>query len=326
MNVMQKKELNDYLNNLKKKHNLKECFALNADCSENIIQAHSIQNNRILKRISKDGLILYFGKGDIDRENMQPKQFGRKTTSTFTGFCGYHDQRIFKPIDDFDYEQGNEEQEYLFSYKALAKEYHTKACALFVANEILEKKELPNFDYETYYWYMVGTNRSYDQLSRMRIAFNKNLERKRFYKIFTKRIVFDEVYPLAVSSMISLSTDFQGNKINDLANMKKDILPIFVTIFPQKNKTHILIQCLKKEINIFNKLFKQFDQPLNDLKPKLSMLLLTYCENMAISPFHWDKLSKNQQNLFVSGFLESTLDYTEIQNYKKYEQCNLFNT
>jgi hypothetical protein len=55
---------------------------------------------------------------------MKPK--GRKVATTFTGFCGHHDTTIFNPIENFDYEKGNKEQDFLFAYRALAKEYHSK--------------------------------------------------------------------------------------------------------------------------------------------------------------------------------------------------------
>ena len=310
--------------NLRKKHNLKECFALNSNCSEKIIRAHSIQNNRILNRISKDGLLFYFGKGDYDPENMQPKQYGRKEASTFTGFCGYHDQKIFSPIDNFDYKPANLEQEFLFSYRAVAKEYHTKSTILSMFTEILNKEEIPNFNYEACYWYTMGTNRAHDQLSRMRDAFNTNLARKRFFKIYTKIIVFDEAYPLAISSMSSLTSDFQGNKINDLENIKKDWAPIFTTIFPQGSKTYVLIQCLKKEKHIFDRFLEQLNEPLDKLKLKLSMLLLTHCENMAISPIHWDKMSQEQQKIFMDGFVKRSLANSDIWDYEKFKHCNLF--
>jgi hypothetical protein len=311
---------------LKKKYRLKDCFHADDNCNGKIIHAHSIQNNRVLNRISQDGLVYYFGQGDFDPDNMKAKTYGRKAASTFTGFCGHHDQMLFRPIDNYDYEPTNVEQEFLFAYRALAKEHHAKTSILSMFCEILETKNEPDLDYEMLYFYALGMSSAFYQLERMKIAFNKNLGKGNFFKIYTKRIILDEHYPLAVSSMFSPTTDFNGNVVNDLVNLKKDFMPIFMTVFPQERQTYILIQCLKNDLSYLNDFLNQVTERPEDAKLKISMLLLVHCENMAISPPHWDKLSEEQQNVFVRGFMERSLFSGKVCDYKKFEACNLFHS
>jgi len=114
-------------NKHKKNNQLKECFHEDENCNERIIKAHSVQNNKILNVISEDGHVHMFGS-ELDegyhlKAKMQNK--GRKVATTFTGFCGYHDNEIFKPIEAHHYIIGNKEQEFLFAYRALA---NTVSC------------------------------------------------------------------------------------------------------------------------------------------------------------------------------------------------------
>lgn len=57
-------------------------------------------------------------------DNLEFGKTGRKKATTFTGFCDYHDSKIFSPIENEDYVEENKEQEFLFAYRALAYEHH----------------------------------------------------------------------------------------------------------------------------------------------------------------------------------------------------------
>ncbi|MCK5709932.1 MAG: hypothetical protein KAI07_05275, partial [Deltaproteobacteria bacterium] len=110
------------INTLLNKYQLRECFHKDDKCSSKIIEAHSIQRNRVLKNISDDGHIMMFQMITNNKEaKWKPEERGLNKATVFSGFCEYHERKIFKPIDLYDYEEDNEEQEFLFAYRALAK-------------------------------------------------------------------------------------------------------------------------------------------------------------------------------------------------------------
>src|SRR5690554_1668616 len=85
---------------LRKDARIKQCLYPDSSlCSEKIIRAHSIQNNKILNRISTDGLV-YMPCPKPDNPFAVMTEYGRKEATVFTGFCGYHDNNIFQPIED----------------------------------------------------------------------------------------------------------------------------------------------------------------------------------------------------------------------------------
>lgn len=64
-----KGDATQWLGEIKKQAYLKECFHKDSNCSSKIIFAHSIQNNRILKKISHNGEVLCFSVTEDNDNN-----------------------------------------------------------------------------------------------------------------------------------------------------------------------------------------------------------------------------------------------------------------
>lgn len=150
MILSNRSEFMNGFNKLLESSNPKECFKKDQNCAKEIIQAHSIQENRILSNISDDGHVYQFSYSQTFRDFDMAK-IGIKAASTFSGFCKTHDNKLFKSIDRQDYEVGNTEQEFLYAYRALAKEYYTKKKVykaidkLYQYHRTNKLKELKNF-------------------------------------------------------------------------------------------------------------------------------------------------------------------------------------
>ena len=198
---------------------------------------------------------------------------GRKKATTFFGFCGHHDTEIFKPIELKDYTVGDQEQNFLFAYRAIAQKYYK---ALFNHKaferqyEIIKRGDLEeirsnfpelNEKYldeikehvlgQEYHGYRIVGKKYLDSLKKTRISININLDKKRFHKIGTDVIELDREYPITVSTLCPIYFDVEGNAINYL-NKSPNVKNLFLTIFPQGGKTYILLSYLMSERNTFN--------------------------------------------------------------------------
>ncbi|BAW95360.1 hypothetical protein NIES970_02650 [[Synechococcus] sp. NIES-970] len=133
-------EFEKRINFLKRISRIKECFCKNKNCSSQIINAHSIQNNKILREIAVNGKVISIVPTEVDNQfATKTKKIGRKVATVSTNFCGYHDTEFFLPIESKDYQKNNRQQEFLFAYRALAKEYHAKReMLLFLRNSIYQ--------------------------------------------------------------------------------------------------------------------------------------------------------------------------------------------
>lgn len=332
------------LNTLHNKYQLCECFHKNNNCSSEIIDAHSIQKNRILKNIAENGHILMFQMTPDDKkEKWEPEVIGLNKATVFNGFCKYHDQEIFKPIDLYNYEEENEEQEFLFAYRALAKEHHIKLSITnsfenlleWVKNEnyeelkkhyFIKKKEditnirplIPQFTHT-----LKELRAASKCLNKARDIFNNNLNSPKYNNIITKTIILKNKYPIACSSCISLEKDFHGNSINDLMNLKVNLKYTFLTIFPQKHYTYILLSFFRKHNSFFRFIDKEIlDNNEGEQKKLITNLLLKHVENFAISPALWSSLSEETQNTISKIYSENI--YFWQRDLKQVVDLNLF--
>ncbi|MEG3437525.1 hypothetical protein V0288_10380 [Pannus brasiliensis CCIBt3594] len=319
-----------YIKDIQKKSYIKECFCENKDCNLEIIKSHSIQNNKILSKISSEGNVLSFSNptfmADSNRFSFLHDQLtGRKKATTFTGFCQYHDNEIFKPVELYDYEPNNIEQEFLFAYRALAKEYHAKRRqhkSLIVAmeKEGLKKCPTPLREYER------GIKVTIKQLEKDRRFFNQLLLNKKFENIKTRIVIFDNEYHLAVSSCFAPERDLHGKLINEFSHLTVDLNYIYLTIFPQNGKTFVLFSYLRKNQRKLSAFIDQIDDDNLSMTEKqkiISNMLAIYCENIVLSPERWSKVPDSQQQIFYD-VIDSTINTNHIYNLQKLQNINLF--
>ncbi|EOR28086.1 hypothetical protein A500_01200 [Clostridium sartagoforme AAU1] len=292
---LQPKNFLENYKSMKKDSRIKQClYPDNSNCSERIIGAHSIQNNKILKRISTKGEVyMPCPKNDNPFEFMH--KWGRKQATVFTGFCGYHDNEIFKPIENEDFNK-SELHIFLYIYRCFAIEYHKKMEVMKMESILTEK--LPsrrrgikeNFS---------GFELAKNDLEVCKIEFNNALLNDK-YDILTSIVwEFDETIKFAASGFSALAEDLEGNKIQDLTDVNTKMKHIFATIFPEGEKSYCIISWLKSN----NGIFEKYKEQLNNLdciqrKQYLNNLLPIITENITINPEAWDKLEAHKKDAF----------------------------
>lgn len=88
------------------------------ECTDKIVKAHAIQNNRILTKIAENGWIKTLNvTSNLIFQSSQEQ--GRKIATTFTGFCSYHDKKVFQAIEDQPF-IATAKQIFLFTYRTMA--------------------------------------------------------------------------------------------------------------------------------------------------------------------------------------------------------------
>ncbi len=102
-------------------------------CSAKIIKAHTVQRNGGLAAIAEDGHVLsVIPSMKMLRETNgkpQPSLIGLGKASVFPGFCGFHDDGVFKPVEGETLAL-DANTAFLFAYRALAYESFQKEKAL----------------------------------------------------------------------------------------------------------------------------------------------------------------------------------------------------
>jgi len=333
------------------KLNKEICFLNDGECKGKIIRSHSVQNNRILNKLSKDNHV-YIKSKEIKTNgsaNSGIELEGRNQASVFTGFCEKHDRDIFLPIENCNYEKGNKEQEFLFSYRALAKEYQLGLSLYESWNLISSAIRDENKIFLLRYWNEDTINsgiiqdyiqisfewiqEKYFYLENWRQRFNSNFKNNRFDSIATQNIIFSKEYGIAVSELLLLPNDLNGKIVYYRPGIERarkgsirNVAPVFLTIFPQDGKTHILFSFFKKQCNQLSYINNQIlSQSEETQKVILSNLIGFHLDNFFISPEWWDNLNEFQRKSFY--FLmgpERMLSPNTITNIIKNKELNLF--
>lgn len=284
---------------IKNEIKIKQCLHPNKEeCSEKIIKAHSIQNNKILTKISDNGIVIMpYPKNDnpfaINTE------WGRKEATTFTGFCGYHDNELFKPIENCDFDK-SEKHVFLYTYRSWALGFHRKMENTNLEKVLLEKR--PSLMGETEFSDMfMGEKLAVKDLEYYKNIFDKCILDCK-YDIFSYEIwEFDFAIKFASSGFGVLTKDLKGNTLQDLKNTQQNMKHIFCTVFPEGEKSYCIISWLKED----DSLFINYVQQLRELtytqrKAYLNNFIPMECENIAINPTAWEALTEQQKEEFSS--------------------------
>lgn len=253
--------------------------------------AHSIQNNRILSRISNQGQV-YMMKPEFDAHtfDLDLGLIGRKVASVFTGFCNHHDTETFEPIENRGY-VGDIEQNFAFAYRAFAFEYH-------IAQEAHNLVQIASPEFERV---IQGYDARARDLAYYKRVFDEAILNSDFNLIRTVQLTFNGAINLAVCSCFHLEYDIRGNRLNDVTSLEADRLKmVMFNLFPQENETYALFSWLEEDADFY----RGFEEQLLTLDPSeqlgvLNNLITLYCENATIGPNLWESFTREEQEAFL---------------------------
>ena len=281
----------------------KECIHPDKEsCSEKIIGAHSIQNNRILSKIADNGK-LYMPCPKPDLSFALQTEYGRKEATVFTGFCGYHDKTTFQPIEDKEF-AGTEEQIFLYVYRAFALEYHKKQEAARMEQIIFENKpSIANMDGRTIDG-KTGFDMAILDFEEEKKLFDKAIIDKQYDVLTSVVWEFDGFSNFAVTAGEAPMYDFAGKKIQDLLDPNMPARHIYMCVFPENNKTYAIIAWLKEYDELFSSIKKKLDS-LTELEKKnyINNTIPIIAENVVIKPSSWDAMPEMAKQAFSMLFL-----------------------
>jgi len=305
------------LKEVKKDSRIKQClYPDKSQCSETIIGAHSIQNNKILKRISTDGNV-YMPCPKISSPFAMMTKYGRKEASVFTGFCGHHDKVVFAPIEDRDF-SFTEEQIFLYIYRSFAIEYHKKQEAVKMQSSIYKRR--PSLiNARGFKSPFIGMEQAISDFDLEKKAFDRALLSKK-YDILTSFVwKFDGFANFAASGFEAPTTDLEGNPIQNLLDFTKPVGHLFYSVFPENNSVYAIIAWLQKYDNLFEPIkVKLSALNYEERKNYINNTLPIVSENIAINPLKWEAWSKKQKKEFGDLFsMKATLSELEGNPYNR---------
>lgn len=318
---------NSALNKALNQGKIKQCIHPDKErCKGKIVKAHSIQNNKILNKIAKNGEV-YMVKSVVDSGinlKLKFKLIGRSVATTFTGFCGFHDKTIFEPIEDQDY-IGTKQQNFLFAYRVFSFEYHKKMEAYEVHKNSANKKPSLLED-KKYLSQLEGYELSLRDNKRHKDIFDQALFNNDYSIVETVSFRIPSKSEIAVCSGFFLEYDIKGKSINRIDSKQDDMSLLMLTVFPQDNETVVLFSWLNADAELYS----EFKEQILGLTPAelvqlLNNLIPSYCENVVYNPDFIKSLSDENRAEYLQVFNESIWTFEPTKrNLLKKSGYNLF--
>ncbi|MFN3019320.1 hypothetical protein ACK1CN_25610 [Vibrio coralliilyticus] len=322
MNI--EREFNMRMSKDKRKASVKECIwgeGDNSSCQGKIIKSHSIQRSKILQKISDNG------KVSVLSPKVSPEKMffdfdleGTKKFSTFTGFCAHHDKTVFQPIEDKEF-VGDREQMFIYAYRSASKEYHSQKESLHLYDDkITEINESINPDVKSLLTYFqmksFRTGLSVMELQAVCEHLKSEIENMTFSGLKHHYYCIGHEIPVACSSSFIPYKDHNNvdvfspqEKMNISINPESAEEPhlVFLNVFPENGKTHIIISYyknMKGKYKFFSKMLKGSD---NKVKGRVSDYIINYSENVAFSPTYINSIFSEEDKAKIKSTFSSNI-------------------
>ena len=118
-----------------------------------------------------------------------------------------------------------------------------------------------------------GLEKSIEENESIKNSFNVALDQGQFDRIVTITVTLDYEISFATAYMSPLSYDLAGNIVSDVWSLSARMKNIYVSIFPEKGKTYILISWLKEDNDYkFDKFQEQFEEVKRNEEVLLNVL------------------------------------------------------
>ena len=291
-------------------------------CDGRIVRAHTVPRSSSLKRIARDGHVYGFV---VSMQNLKtfngkirPELVGIKKASTFSGFCMRHDNEIFSPIENSDFE-GTAEQCFLLGYRAEARELYTKTASASLQSyskdidagrtreqqaQIQEINSLMDIGVQ------VGLN---DNLA-LKAQYDEILISKSFENSFAYVIELDNPPSVMCSGGWFPTEDNDGNVLQNLGDLEAKMCAITCTSYWGGQTGLVIFQWLSADHNICERYIRSIHAvDNNELPTVLLNLFFDNLENLQLAPDWWEGLSETEQNILVDLLASSANPFEDIK-------------
>lgn len=278
------------------------------ECSAEIIKAHSIHRAGILSRIAKDGKVMMIQQtleATIKEFPLDLVEEGNKKATTFRNFCKYHDQILFREIENKPYEQ-TEKQNFIYAFRVFAMQMYKKRETFDAYLDLLKthSKEPFLFMYltESLYYMKIAL----DELEYEESIFSAGISDEIYDSLETIVLTLDYGAKFASSTYLELNYDLKGKRLNNHEDLTTRIKKIFFNVFPQNETTYIILSWLRAESDYFTELKEQLlNLNQQEVINFLNNVIPCYTEHFVVNPDLWNSHSAEQKRHFKNVFLQT---------------------
>lgn len=300
--------MQSYLSEIKKNKNRGRCLHVESGerCNK-IINAHSVQKNGMLSKIAENGKIysLSTNIGDFNKNKglISFNKTGISKFSTFKGFCKYHDNFLFEPIDNFPL-QPTHEQVFLYAYRSLCKELFLKENSLkLLAQQSKIAKDNEAHD-ELFSTTLKGTKAGYEDLLLHKKLYDQVLQGKSFDEIEYCAFTSTKSLFAAYSGVMYPEYDFSGTLLQNLCDDEQQLDLISHFSAPTIDGWAHVFAWHKSSLAASRRFIGSLAERMHngdDIGDLLFRFVVLNCENIAFAPSWLDRLNKKEIEEILGG-------------------------
>lgn len=278
-----------------------ECFYHDkSECKGSIKDAHTIQRNGRLSLLTGNingNEVIYSLSDSIPSERNlieTLKPIGIAKASIFKGFCDYHDNIIFSPIENYPYDQNKDEHNFLHSYRSFAYAYHKR-------RETVKLYDQPSIiPFSLNQSHVNGVRMGFSDLHERKQNLDNLIASKAYEGLdYLTYVVKDLRIPIAYSNVISPEYTYSNKPFNQHNDPNRPYSHIMLTVLPDKKDTIVILSCFSQDdagISFLNELSELSYQRLEKV---ITSLIIARSSNLFFSPDFWNKLGRNEQRSFL---------------------------
>jgi len=276
------------------------------NCVQTAIQAHSVQNSRILTLLAHHGHVKAMTLG-FDRDGapqMRMDDVGRNKATTFTGFCSQHDSEIFAPIEREVFRPTDQEHLFLFAYRAVARELHVLMDAAIKIQATytkrielgIDKGDQPEPAGMLAIDHILRAHSTY----LYKLHFDRALVSKKYGNILHDMFMVAHQQPtVAVCSLYSVDNLSRGD----------DWVRVALNVFPlSKTESAVIFSYVPEDARlVVTSLNETLTSEGAYQKYLLSKLILNNCENFVISPTYYEEWREDKKADVMAYFTDTLI-------------------
>jgi hypothetical protein len=225
---------------------------------------------------------------------------GRNFATTFEGFCSAHDTSLFLPIDTRPLNPSDQEQLFLYAYRAVARELHESMEAALKVQSLYQQRIEAGIDKgdEPEIAGMLAVEKIHIAHSvfvykcDLDLALGNSQFDILLHEVMT---LADQSPAIAVSAFFDLDTSQNGQRPPFVS---LNIVPISTTetiaIFSYVEKDAAAVRDYIREVVEADREYQKY---------LLSRMVLTHAENFVVSPLLWDTWSLEKRETIREFFL-----------------------
>jgi len=286
---------------LKNSSRIKTCLHPEAstETCNNIISAHTLQKSRVLDAIkdSKNNVSTFTIKPD---GGFKLQQLGWNKASTFTAFCGRHDDDTFADLEKSEY-CGTAREIFLIAYRAVCLEVFQKRRVLkaqFPLRDLIDRgtsEQIQRIVQERAGSHYEGSKKGLEDLEYLKKEMDKALLADDLSEFLTCELAFTGPVSVVTTGAFSPNRLLKGVTIQVLHDTQTRIQGVAFGVDVRDKRPHVVFCCLKKDEAARAFIDELFFIPEVSLPEYIMQFFFAYCENTYFSQSWWESLNTKQQ-------------------------------